>query len=56
MHSNSVDVSVGVYSALFTSRMQTLLLLTFYAGLLTCQHVTQRLRVRADTVRDGTEL
>ncbi len=47
-------MSVGVYSALFTSRMQTLLLLPCYAVLLSWHHVTQRLQARADTVRDGT--
>ncbi len=50
-------MSVGVYGALFTSRIQTLLLLRCcYAGLLSCRHVTQRLRARADTVRHGPEL
>ncbi len=48
-------MSVGVYFTPFTSRMQTLLLL-YYAGLLSCHHVTQRLRAPADAVRDGTEL
>ncbi len=52
-------MSVGVYSALFTSRMQTLLLLSCYAVLLSCHHVTQRLqavsgkRILLAAVRDG---
>ncbi len=50
-------MSLGVYFAPFTSHMQTLLLvLLCYAGLLSCHHATQRLRARADAVRDGTEL
>ncbi len=47
-------MSVGVYSALLTSHMQTSLLLPCYAALLSCRHLTQRLQARADTVRDGT--
>ncbi len=46
-------MSVGVYSALFTSHIQTVLLLRCYVVM---HHVTRRLRARADTVRDGTEL
>ncbi len=45
-------MSVGVYSALFTSPMQTSAppLLRWFVVM---HHVTQRLQARADTVRDG---
>ncbi len=49
-------MSVGVYSARFTSRIQTFNLLRCYADFLSCHHVSQRLRAQADAVRDGTEL
>ncbi len=44
---------MAVYSALFSSHIQTLLLLRWFVVM---HHVTRRLRARADTVRDGTEL
>ncbi len=49
-------MSVGVYSALFTSLLKTLLLLHCYAVLLLYHHMTQQLQAQVDTVRDGTEL
>ncbi len=47
-------MSVGVYSALFTSRIQTLLLPPLLRWFVVMHHVTQRLQARADAVRDGT--